>query len=147
MSRRGNCSRSRGQAWLAFVVLCSFVTGCAAQSGDGNGTEVRDFSDFTEFAFSREPGLGFCPLFDAVFDATIVLNEDGQYVASISALVEPHKVVHASAKAALDAAAVNDLDAMTENLKRLDDASVQVLGGLEDLSVAIRKTRDRADAA
>lgn len=66
---------------------------------------------------------------------------------AFTALVEPHKVVHASAKAALDAAAVNDLDAMTKNLKQLDDASVQVLGGLEDLSVAIRKTRGRADAA
>ena len=87
MSRRGDCSRGRGRAWFALASLCAFVTGCTAQSGDGEGVDVRDFSEFIEFAFSRDPGLGFCPLFDAVFDVTILLNEDGQYVASISALV------------------------------------------------------------
>ena len=53
---------------------------------------------------------------------------------AFAALVEPHKRVHESAKAALDAAVANETDAMTEHLHALDQASIDVLQGLDALS-------------
>ncbi len=60
-------------------------------------------------------------------------------------LVEPHKAVHASAKGALNAVAAKDPETTTKNLSRLDDASVKVPSGLEDLSVAVKRPPDFLD--
>lgn len=54
-------------------------------------------------------------------------------------LVQPHEMVHSSAKRALEAAAVEDTEAMTEALNALDQASVEVLQKLDALSDAIKQ--------
>jgi hypothetical protein len=81
--------RWAGRTGFFSVLLVALVAGCTGQgSASGGGADVRDFSDFSEFSLKREAGLGFCPLFDVVFEATIVRDEAGSYVANISSLSE-----------------------------------------------------------
>ena len=74
---------------LTPVLLVGLVAGCtgSGSTSGGGSVEVRDFSGFTEFSFEREPGLGFCPPLDAVFDATLALDDEGLYAANISVLL------------------------------------------------------------
>lgn len=58
---------------------------------------------------------------------------------SFQALVEPHKAVHATAKAALDAAQAGNSGKMGEALRAMDDASKDVLVLLDQLANAIRE--------
>jgi methyl-accepting chemotaxis protein len=64
-------------------------------------------------------------------------------------LVEPHKRVHAAGKAALAAHFAGKTDAAYEAMDQLNDASIEVLELLEELSVGIgdieRKTERRGD--
>ncbi|GAB4576532.1 MAG: hypothetical protein Tsb0019_00370 [Roseibium sp.] len=66
--------------------------------------------------------------YDRIEDADIRSLE------AFSALVIPHKTVHAAAKKALEAAAAGHGSEMTKALKEMDDASVEVLACLEELS-------------
>ncbi len=51
----------------------------------GPGSDTKDLSDFKSFTFTQSPGLGFCPLGDSVYCASIDLNEDtGEYIIQIS---------------------------------------------------------------
>jgi methyl-accepting chemotaxis protein len=59
-------------------------------------------------------------------------------MSSFRALVEPHKIVHASAKEALEAAANGDKAGSSEALRKMDDASAEVLDLLDELATAIR---------
>ncbi|WP_106754827.1 methyl-accepting chemotaxis protein [Pannonibacter carbonis] len=56
---------------------------------------------------------------------------------AFKALLSPHEEVHASAKAALDAAFRSDASGITAALRRMDAASVHVLTGLDELGAAI----------
>ncbi len=72
--------------------------------------------------------------YDGIKDPTV------RGMPAFTSLVEPHKIVHASAKTALDAAVRNDPDTMSRALRELDDASVHVLKGLDELSMAIKES-------
>ena len=66
-----------------------------------------------------------------------ISSQTMQHMPAFAALVEPHKTVHESARHALDAAAVNDAEAMSVALRELDEASVDVLRILDDLAEGI----------
>ncbi len=61
---------------------------CRLDDGTPCSDDIRDFSDFMEFNFSRNPGLGFCPPIDSVFSANITVNENQAYVLNMSILEE-----------------------------------------------------------
>ena len=63
---------------------------------------------------------------------------------TFAALIEPHKRVHATAKAALEASARDDQAATAEALMALDQASFDVIEGLDELSKVMRDVRKDA---
>lgn len=71
---------------FAALALTTLAGACDAGGGPASSLEVRDFSDFEQFAFSRQPGLGFCPPLDAVFSANLSADQDGGYVVNLSVL-------------------------------------------------------------
>ena len=73
-------------------------------------------------------------------------DPDIRALPAFRALVEPHKVVHATAKRALEAAAAGHNSEMTRALKEMDAASVDVLSYLSDLSDTLQN-RERRPAA
>ena len=69
---------------------------------------------------------------------------------AFKSLLAPHQEVHTSAKAALDAALRSDASGITAALRRMDEASVHVLTGLDELGAAIEakeKTQQSLPAA
>ena len=66
---------------------------------------------------------------------------------AFQSLVNPHQVVHASAKLALEAAKAQDHTAMLDALKKLDDASGEVTEGLDQLASAIKARHQTGRAA
>ncbi len=58
------------------------------------------------------------------------------------ALVEPHKIVHAAAKEAMDAARRDETTRMSEALSAMDKASEEVLKLLDELATAIRQSNE-----
>jgi hypothetical protein len=62
---------------------------CRLDDGTPCSDDIRDFSDFTEFNFSRNPAwAGFCPPIDIVFSANITVNDNQEYVLNMSILEE-----------------------------------------------------------
>ncbi|MHC4698438.1 MAG: hypothetical protein ACYTFA_17025 [Planctomycetota bacterium] len=53
---------------------------------DDDSLTRMDFSDFGQFAFSRTPGLGFCPPLDEVYTASISADPGGSQVLNLSVL-------------------------------------------------------------
>ena len=60
-------------------------------------------------------------------------------------LVTPHERVHAAAKAALEDHALGDIAGALEHLKEMDEASADVLNGLEALSLALEGELSHVD--
>ncbi|MFN0264407.1 methyl-accepting chemotaxis protein [Tepidamorphus sp. 3E244] len=73
-----------------------------------------------------------------------IQNETVRAHPAFMALVEPHKQVHAAARAALEAAASGDQTTVSVHLKELDEASQAVLSGLDELSLVIANLEKQA---
>ena len=73
-------------------------------------------------------------------------DPDIRALPAFKALVEPHKIVHSTAKRALEASAAGYHSEMTQALKEMDAASVDVLSFLNELSDALQ-TKNKRTAA
>lgn len=63
-----------------FIILILLLNKCTGIIDNNPGSNIHNYSDFSQFTFEQSPALGFCPNFESLYKAEIKKTDDSAYI-------------------------------------------------------------------